>query len=122
MGAGQFLKEVKPEVQIVGIEPRLGHKVQGLKNMKEAIVPAIYDVTRLDQKLTIDDEDAFAQARQLARSEGIFAGMSSGAAVAGALQVAQGLTSGVIVVILPDRGDRYLSTTLFRSVCGCCPP
>jgi cysteine synthase B len=122
MGAGRFLKEANAGIQIVGIEPRLGHKVQGLKNMKEAIVPAIYDVTRLDQKLTIDDEDAFAQARQLARSEGIFAGMSSGAAVAGALQVAQGLTSGVIVVILPDRGDRYLSTTLFRSVCGCCPP
>jgi cysteine synthase B len=122
MGAGRFLKEVNTGIQIVGIEPRLGHKVQGLKNMKEAIVPEIYDVTRLDRKLTIDDEDAFAQARQLAVAEGIFAGMSSGAAVAGALQVAQGLTSGVIVVILPDRGDRYLSTTLFRSVCGCCPP
>lgn len=122
MGAGRFLKEVNAGIQIVGIEPRLGHKVQGLKNMKEAIVPEIYDVTRLDQKLTIDDEDAFAQARQLAVQEGIFAGMSSGAAVAGALQVAQGLTNGVIVVILPDRGDRYLSTTLFRSVCGCCPP
>lgn len=122
MGAGRFLKEANAGIQIVGIEPRLGHKVQGLKNMKEAIVPEIYDVTRLDQKLTIDDEDAFAQARQLAVQEGIFAGMSSGAAVAGALQVAQRLTSGVIVVILPDRGDRYLSTTLFRSVCGCCPP
>jgi cysteine synthase B len=122
MGAGRFLKEANPVIQIVGIEPRLGHKVQGLKNMKEAIVPEIYDMTRLDQKLTIDDEDAFAQARQLAVAEGIFAGMSSGAAVAGALQVAQGLASGVIVVILPDRGDRYLSTTLFRSVCGCCPP
>jgi S-sulfo-L-cysteine synthase (O-acetyl-L-serine-dependent) len=122
MGAGRFLKEANAGIQIIGIEPRLGHKVQGLKNMKEAIVPEIYDVTRLDLKLTIDDEDAFAQARQLAVQEGIFAGMSSGAAVAGALQVAQGLTSGVIVVILPDRGDRYLSTTLFRSVCGCCPP
>lgn len=122
MGAGRFLKEVSPKIEIVGIEPRLGHKVQGLKNMKEAIVPEIYDVTRLDRKLTIDDEDAFAQARLLAVQEGIFAGMSSGAALAGALQVAQGLEQGIIVVILPDRGDRYLSTTLFRSVCGCCPP
>jgi cysteine synthase B len=122
MGAGKFLKEANAGIRIIGIEPRLGHKVQGLKNMKEAIVPEIYDVSRLDQKLTIDDEDAFAQARLLAVQEGIFAGMSSGAAVAGALQIAQGLTHGVIVVILPDRGDRYLSTTLFRSVCGCCPP
>ncbi|PKN12320.1 MAG: cysteine synthase B [Deltaproteobacteria bacterium HGW-Deltaproteobacteria-4] len=122
MGAGKFLKEVNPAIQVVGIEPRLGHKVQGLKNMKEAIVPEIYDVDRLDGKLTIDDEDAFERARLLAVEEGIFAGMSSGAAVAGALQVAQGLSSGVIVVILPDRGDRYLSTTLFRSICGCCPP
>ena len=122
MGAGSFLKEVNPAIQVVGIEPRLGHKVQGLKNMKEAIVPEIYDVDRLDCKLTIDDEDAFERARLLAVEEGIFAGMSSGAAVAGALQVAQGLSSGVIVVIIPDRGDRYLSTTLFRSICGCCPP
>jgi len=122
MGTGRYLKEQNPQVQIIGVEPRLGHKVQGLKNMHEAIVPEIYHPEHLDLKLTVDDEDAFEMARQLAVHEGIFAGMSSGAAVAGALQVAQQLTSGVVVAILPDRGDRYLSTTLFRSVCACCPP
>ena len=122
MGTGRFLREAKPGVRIVGIEPRLGHKVQGLKNMREAIVPEIYHEKELDEKLTVEDEDAFETARRLALEEGIFVGMSSGAAMAGALKVAQGMASGVIVVLLPDRGDRYLSTSLFRSVCACCPP
>jgi cysteine synthase B len=122
MGVAAFFREHKPGVRIVGIEPRLGHKVQGLKNMKEAIVPEIYRPEALDEKITIDDEVAFATARELAAHEGLFVGMSSGAAVAGALQVAAGMTSGTIVTLLPDRGDRYLSTTLFRSVCACCPP
>lgn len=122
MGTGRFLKEMNAQIRIIGIEPRLGHKVQGLKNMREAIVPEIYDGDRLDEKLTVEDEDAFEVTRQLAVHEGIFAGMSSGAAVAGALRVAETLERGVVVVLLPDRGDRYLSTTLFRSVCGCCPP
>ena len=122
MGTGRFLREAKPGVRIVGIEPRLGHKVQGLKNMREAIVPEIYHEEELDEKLTVEDEDAFETARRLALEEGIFVGMSSGAAMAGALKVAQGMASGVIVVLLPDRGDRYLSTSLFRSVCACCPP
>ncbi len=122
MGVGQFFHEQKPGVRIVGIEPRLGHKVQGLKNMKEAIVPEIYQPKALDEKITIDDEVAFATARELAAKEGLFVGMSSGAAVAGALQVAAGMKEGTIVTLLPDRGDRSLSTTLFRSVCACCPP
>ncbi len=122
MGVSRFFREHKPEVRIVGIEPRLGHKVQGLKNMKEAIVPEIYRPESLDEKITIDDEVAFAAARELAAREGLFVGMSSGAAVAGALQVAAGMKEGTIVTLLPDRGDRYLSTTLFRSVCACCPP
>ena len=122
MGTGRFLREAKPGVRIVGIEPRLGHKVQGLKNMREAIVPEIYHEEELDEKLTVEDEDAFETARRLALEEGIFVGMSSGAAIAGTLQVAKGMTSGVIVALLPDRGDRYLSTSLFRSVCACCPP
>lgn len=122
MGTGRFLREAKPGVRIVGIEPRLGHKVQGLKNMREAIVPEIYHEKELDEKLTVEDEDAFETARRLALEEGIFVGMSSGAAMAGALQVAKKMTSGVIVALLPDRGDRYLSTSLFRSVCACCPP
>jgi cysteine synthase B len=122
MGVARFFHEHKPKVRIVGIEPRLGHKVQGLKNMKEAIIPEIYRPETLDEKITIDDELAFATARELAAREGLFVGMSSGAAVAGALQVAAGMTGGTIVTLLPDRGDRYLSTTLFRSVCACCPP
>ena len=122
MGTGRFLREAKPEVRIVGIEPRLGHKVQGLKNMREAIVPDIYHEEELDEKLTVEDEDAFETTRRLALEEGIFVGMSSGAAMAGTLKIAQGMTSGVIVTLLPDRGDRYLSTSLFRSVCACCPP
>jgi len=122
MGVGRYLKEQRGEIQIVGVEPRLGHKVQGLKNMQEAIVPAIYHQERLDVKLTVEDEDAFATARHLAMDEGIFAGMSSGAAVAGALRYAETLEEGIVVTLLPDRGDRYLSTTLFRSVCANCPP
>jgi cysteine synthase B len=122
MGNARFFREKAPHVRVIGVEPRLGHKVQGLKNMKEAIVPEIYHEERLDAKLTVEDEDAFETARQLATEEGLFVGMSSGAAVAGAIEVARQMVSGTIVVILPDRGDRYLSTTLFRSVCGCCPP
>jgi cysteine synthase B len=122
MGVGRYLREQKPGVRIVGIEPRLGHKVQGLKNMQEAIVPGIYREVELDAKLTVDDEEAFEMSRQLAGREGIFAGMSSGAAVAGALKVVAGMSGGTVVVLLPDRGDRYLSTALFRSVCANCRP
>jgi len=122
MGVGRYLRAQKATVQIVGVEPRLGHKVQGLKNMQEAIVPGIYREVELDRKLTVDDEEAFETARQLAAREGIFAGMSSGAAVAGALAVAREMRGGTIVVLLPDRGDRYLSTALFRSVCANCRP
>jgi cysteine synthase B len=122
MGVGRYLREHKPGVQIVGVEPRLGHKVQGLKNMQEAIVPGIYRETELDQKLMVDDDDAFEMSRQLASREGVFAGMSSGAAVAGACRMAEALNEGVIVVLVPDRGDRYLSTALFRSVCAKCRP
>ena len=122
MGVGRYLRLRNPAVRIVGIEPRLGHRVQGLKNMEEAIVPGIYREVELDHKLTVDDEEAFETSRQLAAREGIFAGMSSGAAVAGALRVAATMTGGTVVVLLPDRGDRYLSTALFRSVCANCRP
>lgn len=122
MGCSRFFAEKKPDVQIIGIEPTLGHKVQGLKNMQEAIVPEIYCEERLMRKLVIEDEVAYDAARTLALKEGIFAGMSSGAALAGALKVASELHSGTIVVVFPDRGDRYLSTNLFRSSCADCPP
>jgi cysteine synthase B len=122
MGVNKFLKEKKPEVKTVAIEPPEGHTIQGLKNMKEAIVPKIYNPKMLDEKITIGDDEAFETTRLLAAKEGIFVGMSSGAAVAGALKVAEKMNSSTIVVILPDRGDRYLSTTLFRSICAKCPP
>jgi len=122
MGVAKYLKEKKPQVKIVGVEPIVGHKIQGLKNMQESIVPKIFQAEKLDEKITVKDDPAYEMARKLATKEGIFVGMSSGAAVAGAFEVARQMHSGIIVVILPDRGDRYLSTSLFRSICGKCPP
>lgn len=114
MGVSRYLKEVKPSVRIVGLEPPPGHRIQGLKNMQESIRPKIYDPALLDEKMTVLDGEAYQLARRLATEEGIFAGISSGAAVAGALRLASRLTRGVIVTLLPDRGDRYLSTELFQ--------
>jgi len=122
MGAGRYLKERKPGVKIVGVEPEERHTIQGLKNMNNSIVPGIYDPRKLDEKIVIGDGEAFEIARRLVTAEGLFVGMSSGAAVEGALRIAKEMRSGTIVVILPDRGDRYLSTTLFRSICAKCPP
>jgi len=122
MGVAKYLKERKPEIKIVGVEPIVGHKIQGLKNMQESIVPKIYHSEKLDEKIIVEDDPAYEMTRLLATKEGIFVGMSSGAAVAGALRIAKKMDSGIIVVILPDRGDRYLSTALFRSTCGKCPP
>ncbi len=122
MGVARYLKEKKPGVKIVGVEPTKGHAIQGLKNMQEAIIPKIFDPGKLDETITVEDEPAYIMARKLAINEGIFVGMSGGAAVEGTLKVAKNMVKGTIAVILPDRGDRYLSTTLFRSVCGECPP
>lgn len=122
MGVGRYLKEKKPAVKIIGVEPTVGHTIQGLKNLTESNVPAIYNAAALDDKITVEDGEAFEMSRQLALKEGLLVGMSSGAAIAGALRVAQSMKEGTIAVILPDRGDRYLSTTLFRSFCAKCPP
>ncbi|TFH16966.1 MAG: cysteine synthase [Lentisphaerales bacterium] len=123
MGVGRRLKEHNPAIQIVGAEPVEGHAIQGLKNMNESIIPEIYEKNRLDRVVVVEDRPAYAMAERLALEEGIFAGMSSGAAVYAALQVAADLSpSDTVVALLPDRGDRYLSTNLFRSVCGECPP
>ena len=113
MGISRRLKEYDPRIQIVGVEPYLGHKIQGLKNMKESYRPEIYEKERLDKKVNVDDEVAFEMTRSLAREEGIFAGMSSGAAMAIAQEEVKSMSGGVVVVILPDGGERYLSTPLF---------
>lgn len=122
MGVSKYLKERKPSVKIVGVEPTLNHSIQGLKNLHESIVPRIFKKSALDDEITVTDDEAFETTRLLATREGLFVGMSSGAAVAGALKVAQGMKSGTVVVLLPDRGDRYLSTSLFMSTCAHCPP
>lgn len=122
MGMSRYFAEYATQVKVIGVEPGLGHKIQGLKNMHEAIVPAIYDRQRLAEKILIEDEEAYEMTRRLALKMGLFVGMSSGAAVAGALQIAKNINSGTIVTLLPDRGDRYLSTNLFRSQCAECPP
>jgi cysteine synthase B len=122
MGTGKYLKDQKTGVRVVGVEPTLGHTIQGLKNMHEAIVPKIYHEENLTEKITIEDGEAFEVIRLLAQKEGVFVGLSSGAAMAGALKVAEKMSEGTIVVILPDRGDRYLSVTQFRSICAKCPP
>jgi cysteinyl-tRNA synthetase len=113
MGTSRKLKQLNPAIQIVGVEPYLGHKIQGLKNMKEAYCPEIFEKRRLDKQVNIDDEVAYEMARRLAKTEGLLVGMSSGAAMAVALEEAQQLTEGIVVVILPDGGERYLSTSLF---------
>lgn len=122
MGTGQCLKEYNPDIRVVGVEPPLGHRIQGLKNMKESIVPRIFDPHKLDDRVMVDDELAFRVTQRLAQEEGIFVGMSSGAAMAGAIKVAQEMNSGTLVVLFPDRGERYLSTALFTSICAQCPP
>ena len=123
MGVARRLKEHDPGIQVVGAEPTEGHAIQGLKNMKEAIVPEIYDPDRLDSVFVAEDRPSYAMAERLALEEGLFVGMSSGAAVLAAMHVAADLSPGdTVVALLPDRGDRYLSTNLFRSFCAECPP
>ena len=113
MGVGKYLKEYSPHVKIVCAHPVKGHYIQGLKNMEEAIVPSIYNPLEIDVEVMIETKDAFEMTRKLAINEGIFVGMSSGAAMLAARETSKNANSGVIVVIFPDRGDRYLSTDLF---------
>jgi cysteinyl-tRNA synthetase len=113
MGVSKRLKEYDPAIQIIGVEPYIGHKIQGLKNIKEGYCPEIFEMQRLDQKINVEDEKAYETARRLTKEEGLFVGMSSGAAMAGALIEAENMAEGTIVVILPDTGERYLSTPLY---------
>ncbi len=113
MGLARYFRENAPHVCVIGVEPFPGHRLQGLKNLKESYPPGIFDKKLLHQILNIYDEEAFELTRRLAREEGIFVGMSSGAALAGALKIAKELEEGVIVVVFPDGGERYLSTNLW---------
>lgn len=114
MGLSRALKENNPKIKIVCAHPVKGHYIQGLKNMNEAIVPAIYDPKQIDVTVMVETQDAFEMARQIVKKEGIFVGMSSGAALYAAVELAKKITSGTIVVIFPDRGEKYLSTDLFQ--------
>ena len=108
------LKEHNEKIQIIEAQPVKGHYIQGLKNMEEAIVPAIYQEKAIDRHIMIDTEEAFETARRIVREEGIFVGMSSGAAMLAALKAAESIEKGVMVIIFPDRGEKYLSTDLFQ--------
>jgi cysteine synthase B len=114
MGVGKVLKEHNPQIKIVCAHPVKGHYIQGLKNMEEAIVPSIYDPSQIDITIMVETEVAYEMTRQIVSKEGIFVGMSSGAAMYAAVQVAKKIASGTIVVIFPDRGEKYLSTKLFQ--------
>ncbi len=114
MGVGKVLREHNPKIKIVCSHPVKGHYIQGLKNMEEAIVPSIYDPSKIDETIMVETEAAYEMARQIIKKEGIFVGMSSGAAMYAALEVAKKIKSGTIVVIFPDRGEKYLSTNLFN--------
>jgi cysteine synthase B len=113
MGVGQALKEHNPNIKIVEAHPVKGHYIQGLKNMEEAIVPSIYNPSQIDETIMVETETAFEMTRQIVKHEGIFVGMSSGAALYAAIETAKKIPSGRMVVIFPDRGEKYLSTDLF---------
>ncbi len=114
MGVGKVLKEHNPKIKVVSAHPVKGHYIQGLKNMEEAIVPSIYDPTKIDITIMVETEAAYEMTRQIVAKEGIFVGMSSGAAMYATVELAKKIESGTIVVIFPDRGEKYLSTNLFK--------
>ena len=113
MGVGMGLREKNPDIEIIEAHPVRGHYIQGLKNMEEAIVPELYNESEISKSVMIESEDAFEMSRRIVHEEGIFVGMSSGAAMLAALRVIEEIDSGLMVVIFPDRGEKYLSTDLF---------
>ncbi|MDT3401503.1 cysteine synthase CysM [Mucilaginibacter terrae] len=113
MGCSKFLKEKNPGIQIVGCQPTEGSSIPGIRRWPEAYLPKIFDPSRVDRVMDIDEVEAIHMSRKLARTEGIFAGMSSGGACSAAIKLAQELEQGIIVFICCDRGDRYLSSELF---------
>ena len=115
MGTTRVLHELDKAIRVVGVEPFKGHKIQGLKNMKESYPPGIFKPDELSAIVSVDDDSAYETARRLAREEGIFVGMSAGAAMKVAIDEARALGRGTVVALLPDGGERYLSTSLFVS-------
>ena len=113
MGVSKFLKEINPAIQIVGCQPTDGSKIPGIRKWPEAYLPKIFDRSRVDRVIEIAEKDARIMAKKLAREEAIFSGMSSGGAAHAAIELAKELKEGVIVFIVCDRGDRYLSSDLF---------
>ncbi len=113
MGTSQYLKEVSPSVQIVGVQPTEGSSIPGIRRWPQAYLPKIYDPARVDRIIDVDQAEAEHLTRELAAREGIFAGVSSGGAVAAALHLSAEIRDAVIVAIICDRGDRYLSTGVF---------
>ena len=114
MGVGKNLKERNPNIKIIEAQPIKGHYIQGLKSMEEAIVPAIYDPSAIDRHIMIESEEAFDCARKIVSEEAIFVGMSSGAAMLASIKLLEDLQEGFVVVLFPDRGEKYLSTKLFN--------
>ena len=112
-GTSMYLKEQNPAIQIIGCQPTEGSSIPGIRRWSPKYVPKIYDPTRVDRVMDVSQDEATAMTRQLAKVEGILAGMSSGGAASAAIRLASELTSGVIVFIVCDRGDRYLSSDLF---------
>lgn len=113
MGTSRYLKEVNPAIQIVGLQPAEGAKIPGIRRWPKEYLPKIFDEKRLDRIIDIDQQSAEDTTRALATSEGIFCGISSGGAVACALRLSYEVENAVIVVIICDRGDKYLSTGIF---------
>jgi cysteine synthase B len=113
MGTSCYLKEQSKNIQIIGVQPEDGSKIPGIRKWPEAYLPAIYQPKRVDRIIEVSDTEAAQMARRLAQDEGIFSGMSSGGAAIAALKLCEELTEGVVVSIVCDRGDRYLSSGLF---------
>ena len=114
MGVSKYLKQQSSEVQIVGLQPSEGSSIPGIRRWPEAYLPSIFEKSRVDQVLDISEDEAVATMLRLAREEGIFCGVSSGGAVAGALKLAEQVPNAIIVAIICDRGDRYLSSGAFN--------
>ena len=115
MGTSKYLKEMNPEIQIVGVEPSEGSKIPGIRKWPEGYIPKIFDASAVDQVVEVSQQEAEDMMRSLGKEEGIFCGVSSGGAIAAALKISLQVQNAMIVTIICDRGDRYLSTGLFSA-------